>query len=100
MFINDKINISKHGALKIKEALYYKGIDKEIIDEKIKRISTEEEKDRAFVLGQKKLLSIREEDTRKKGVKLSNYLIGRGFEYEIVRNTVKKLLDTEFDDFE
>ena len=100
MFINDKINISKHGTLKIKEALYFKGIDKEIIEEKIKSISVEEEEERAFVLGQKKLFSIKEEDTRKKGIRLSNYLIGRGFEYEIVKNTVKKLLNTGFDGFE
>ena len=100
MFINDKINISKHGVLKIKEALYYKGIDKEIIEEKVKDISSEEEVKRAFVLGQKKYLSIKEEDTRKKGIKLSNYLIGKGFEYEVVKKTVKKLLDTEFDDFD
>lgn len=100
MYINDKINISKYGVLKIKEALYYKGIDKEIIEEKIKSISMEEERERAFIFGQKKLFSIKEDDTRKKGIKLSNYLIGKGFEYEIVKKTVKRLLDTEFDDFE
>ena len=100
MFINDRINILKHGVLKIKEALYYKGVDKEIIGEKIKSISPEEECERAFILGQKKLLSIKEEDNRKKRIKLSNYLIGKGFEYETVKKTVKKLLNTEFDDID
>lgn len=98
MFINDRINISKHGVLKIKEALYYKGIDKEIIEEKIKSISSEDEEKIAFDLGQKKALGIKEEDVRKKGIKLYNYLLGRGFEYETVKKTVKKILDTEFDD--
>ena len=98
MFINDKINISKHGVRKIKEALYYKGIDKEIIEEKIKNISAESEEERAFILGEKKLLNIKENDNRKKMAKLSNYLIGKGFEYETVYKTVRKLLNTD-DDF-
>jgi regulatory protein len=98
MFINDKVNISKHGVRKIKEALYYKGIDKEIIEEKIKNISAESEEERAFILGEKKLSSIKENDTRKKMAKLSNYLIGKGFEYETVNKTVRKLLNTD-DDF-
>jgi regulatory protein len=98
MFINDKLNISKHGVRKIKEALYYKGIDKEIIEEKIKNISAGSEEERAFILGQKKLLNIKENDNRKKMAKLSNYLIGKGFEYETVNKTLRKLLNTN-DDF-
>ena len=97
MFINDKINISKHGVRKIKEALYYKVIDKEIIEEKIKNISAESEEERAFILWEKKLLNIKENDNRKKMAKLSNYLIGKGFEYETVNKTVRKLLNTDYD---
>ncbi len=98
MFINDKLNISKHGLRKIKEALYYKGIDKEIIEEKIKNISQDGEEERAYILGEKKLMNIKETDTRKKAAKLSSYLIGRGFEYETVNKTVRKLLNKEADD--
>ena len=99
MFINDKINISKDGVRKIKEALYYKGIDKKIIEEKIKNISQDSEEERALILGSKKLPNIKETDTRKKIAKLSNYLIGKGFEYETVNKTVRKLLSIEADDF-
>ena len=99
MFINDKINISKYGVRKIKEALYFKGIDKQIIEDKINTILPEAEDERAIILGEKKLFSIKEEDTRKKGIKLSNYLIGRGFEYETVKKAVKKLMNEEFDDY-
>lgn len=97
MFINDKINISKHGVRKIKEALYYKGIDKEIIEEKIKCISAESEEERALLLGEKKLLNIKENDNRKKMAKLSNYLLGKGFEYETVNKTLRKLLNADND---
>ncbi|NLB32141.1 MAG: recombination regulator RecX [Tissierellia bacterium] len=98
MFINDKINISKHGVRKIKEALYYKGIDKEIIEEKIRKVSQEDEEERAINLGKKKLFNIKEEDTRKKYIKLSNYLIGKGFEFDVVKRTVSKLLNS-WDDY-
>lgn len=97
MFINDKINISKHGVRKIKEALYYKGIDKEIIEEKIKSISAESEEERALLLGEKKLLNIKENDNRKKMSKLSNYLLGKGFEYETVNRALRKLLNADND---
>ncbi|HKM01795.1 MAG TPA: RecX family transcriptional regulator [Sedimentibacter sp.] len=98
MFINDKINISKHGVRKIKEALYYKGIDKEIIEEKIRSVSQEDEEERAINLGKKKLFNIKEEDTRKKYIKLSNYLVGKGFEFDVVKRTVSKLLNS-WDDY-
>ncbi len=98
MFINDKINISKYGVRKIKEALYYKGIDKEIIEEKIRNVSPEDEEERAISLGKKKLFIIKEEDTRKKYIKLSNYLIGKGFEYDVVKRTVSRLLNS-WDDY-
>ncbi|MDF2616403.1 MAG: recX [Sedimentibacter sp.] len=100
MFINSKINMSKDGRRKIKEALYNKGIDKEIIDEKLSSVSEEEEIERAFLLAKKKLSSMKEEDTRKKTLKLSNYLINKGFEYSTVKKAVSNLLDGNFDEYD
>lgn len=99
MFINDKINISKYGVRKIRELLYYKGIDKEIIEENLKYISREGEEERAYLLAVKKNSIIKEEDARKKSVKLSNYLIGKGFEYDVVKKTVSRLSDSLLEDF-
>jgi len=90
-FINSKINVSKDGKLKIKEALYNKGIDKQIIADKLSEISNDEEIKRAYMLGTKKLRSIKEEDARKKRLKLTNYLINKGFEYSTVKKAVSKL---------
>lgn len=100
MLINNKINISKHGKRKIKEALYEKGIDREIIDKKISQISEEDELERAFILGAKKLNTLKEEDTRKKSLKLSNYLITKGFDFSVVKKAVSKLLDNNLGDFD
>ena len=100
MLINSKINISKDGKLKIKEALYNKGIDRQIINEKLDSVSDEEELNRAIMLGNKKLESIKETDTRKKIVKLSNFLINKGFEFGTVKKAVSRLMDGDLDEFE
>jgi len=103
-FINNKINISKDGKRKIKEALYNKGIDKQTVDEKLQEITDDDEIERAYLLGVKKLRTIKEEDIYRKRMKLSNYLISKGFEYSTVKKAISKLFDKndfeEFGDFE
>lgn len=98
LFINYKIN-NNDGILKIKNALYHKGIDRKIIEEKIRDISPEDEEARAIIVGRKKLSSLRDEDKRKRMVKLSNYLLGKGFQYHVVIKAVEKLLNTEFENY-
>ena len=100
MLISSKINISKYGKRKIKEALYEKGIDREIIDEKLGLLSEDDELERAFTLGAKKLNTLKEEDIRKKSLKLSNYLINKGFDFSVVKKAVSKLLEGNLEDFD
>lgn len=100
MLINSKINISKYGKRKIKEALYEKGIDREIIEEKIKMVTEEDELERAYSLGIKKFKTLKEVDTRKNSIKLSNYLVNKGFDYSIVKKAVSKVLDNNCDELE
>lgn len=97
-FIHDKINFSKYGKRKIKDALNNKGIDRQIIEEKLSLISTDDEISRALTLGEKKLNSLTKEDKLKKYMKLSNFLIGKGFEYETVKKVVSKLLKENYDE--
>ncbi len=92
MLINNKINVSKYGKRRIKEILYEKGIDREIIDEKLSAISDEDELERAYALGAKRLRTLSAEDTRKSGIKLSNFLINKGFEFSTVKKVVTRLL--------
>lgn len=100
MLINNKINVSKYGKRRIKESLYEKGIQREIIDEKIKELSDEDELERACLIGVKRLKTLKEEDTRKLSIKLSNYLINKGFEYSTVKKAVSKLLDRSCDELD
>lgn len=99
-FINDKINFSKCGKLKIKQALYNKGIDIQIIDEKLSMISNEDEIIRAYELAEKKIRSLTKEEPLKRKIKLSNFLINKGFDYDTVNKVVKRLLNVENDDYE
>lgn len=90
--INSRINGAKYGKRRIAQELYEKGVDREITEDKLRVISDEEEFERAYELGIKKIKSIKEEDTRKKSGKLSNYLIYRGFDYNTVKKVVAKIL--------
>ncbi len=100
MLINSKINVSKYGKRKIKETLYEKGINREIIDEKLSQISEDDELERACIVGAKKLRTLKEEDTRKIIIKLSNHLINKGFEFSTVKKAVSTLLDRSCDGFD
>jgi regulatory protein len=93
-FIHDKINFSKYGKLKIKEALCSKGIDRRIIDEKLSVITDEDELGKAFELSQKKLKTLSNIDPLKRKVKLYNYLISKGFDYDTVNKAVSSVIKT------
>ncbi len=103
MLISSKLNACKYGKRRIKEVLYEKGIERNIIEEKLKLVSEEDEIERACCIGAKKLRTLKENDTRKKNIKLSNFLINKGFEYSVVRKAVSRLIDVnceEFDEYE
>ncbi len=100
MLINSKINVSKYGKRRIKETLYEKGISREIIDEKMSDISEEDELERAKSLGAKKLKTLKEEDIKKRKIKLFNYLVNKGFEFSTVKKAAEVLLDGKCDDFD
>jgi regulatory protein len=72
-------------------------VDRQIIDEKLNQLSDEDEKKRAFQLGEKKLKTLKEEDPLKRKIKLYNFLIGKGYEYEIVKIVVSKLIKDEYE---
>ncbi|HBD62941.1 MAG TPA: hypothetical protein DC038_00750 [Clostridiales bacterium] len=100
LLISSKINSSRQGKRRIKEALYEKGVHRDIIEEKMSKMSDEDELERARLLGAKKLSTLKEEDIRKKRIKLSSYLVNKGFEYSTIKKVVSQLIDGSCDDFE
>lgn len=99
-FINDKINISKYGKRRIKEALINKGIDRELIEKNISYVSQDDETKIAYALAEKKLKSLTDAEPIKKKMKISSFLLNKGFDYEIVNKISSKLLKVENEGFE
>lgn len=96
MFINSKINTSTCGKIKIQEDLKKKGIDNCVIKEKIASVLFEDEMEIAHKLAEKKLKTIEKLDMHKKIYRLNNFLISRGFSYEISKKIVNDLVHKNY----
>ena len=99
ILIDSKLNSSLWGKCKVKDVLYKRGIDRNIIEKKLSTITEKDEIKRACYIGAKKLKTLTEDDTYKKASKLSNFLINRGFEYSTVRKTVSQLLASDCEEY-
>lgn len=101
VFIDEKRRLKKWGNNKIKAELIKRGVKQAIIRELLEADSSgEEDLGNAIQLAEKKLRSLvlREKDTRKLSQKLMNYLYSKGFEYDLIKQVVEKLLKPEEDD--
>lgn len=98
MYVNDRIK--NKGRNKIKYDLIRKGIDEDIINTKINGVDSEEELNTALELGNKKYNSIikREQDERKIKQKLSQFLVSRGYTWEIANKVLRVLIKGELID--
>jgi len=92
-YVNDKI--SSRGRQKIKYDLIRKGIDSNLIDEKLSNIDSDDEKNTAFNLAKKKYNTIKksESDSYKLSGKLYRFLMSKGYNYEIIKDVVRKVMN-------
>ncbi|OPJ55561.1 recombination regulator RecX [Alkalithermobacter paradoxus] len=91
---SDNININKFGKNKIKYNLYNKGIDKNTISKTLSDIiDDDKEFENALHLGRKKLEKIKDDDKSKVYRKLASHLSYKGFDHEIIKKVIRKLLD-------
>lgn len=97
-YINDKL--ASRGRQKIKYDLIKKGIDRNLIDERLSCIDSTDEKNKAFDIAKKKYNSLkkRESDTYKLSGKLYRFLMSKGYDYEIVKDVVKKVMNVDEED--
>jgi len=91
-FSNDKFKFNKWGRLKIRRALKQKGISEDFIERGLDSISTEEYDSILNNLLNKKWSSISSDDgnTAIKKNKVANFLIGKGFEPDLVWAKVRE----------
>ena len=90
-FARGKFNIKKWGREKIKRELQFREISSYNIKAAIKEIDENDYLKTLEDLAAKKAVLIKESDPFKKRHKLSQYLISRGFESNLVFDTVKNV---------
>jgi regulatory protein len=91
--VNSNINLNKCGKNRIKQNLYNKGIDKNEIDNALCEIDENLEFENAMYLAKKRYEKIKYEDKRKIYQKISQHLSYKGFNYDIIKLVLNKLLD-------
>ncbi|WP_461205524.1 recombination regulator RecX [Clostridium sp. DL1XJH146] len=93
MYIKD--NCAKSGRNKIKYNLSRKGIKEDLIQEKLSLIDEEGEFNSVMELAKKKynILKKSQDDKYKINGKLVQFLLRRGFKYDIIKNVLNDLLE-------
>lgn len=95
MYVKDKIK--NQGQNKIKYALMQKGINEGLIKEELSKVNSDSQREVAYDLAVKKynLLAKREDDKYKLSQKLYRFLTTRGYDYSVVSEVVKKVINSE-----
>ena len=95
-FMKEKLRT--RGIKKVRFELINKGIDKSVMDSVVEAMSTAEvEEDSCLKLAEKKYdqLKKRESDTYKLKSKLYTFLSGKGYDYELISSTIRKVMEHE-----
>lgn len=89
------IMLSKgYGRFRIRAKIHQKGLDGEDFEKAIGSACwLENELSSAITAGSKKIRSIKDEDQSKIRIKLSRFLVSRGFDYETTREAVKIIME-------
>jgi len=82
----------KYGVNRIRQELFQKGIDKEIIDEAVGGISNEEIAEKALEKKLKNWKNLKPWEFKKKAY---DFLMRKGFEYEVVKMVIEKSVKKE-----
>ena len=91
--VNTNLNLNKCGKNRIKQNLYNKGLDASAINEAMSDIDSDAEFDNAMYLAKKRYERVKNEDKRKVYQKLSQHLAYKGFNYDIIKRVLNKLLN-------
>ncbi|TCO74819.1 recombination regulator RecX [Marinisporobacter balticus] len=91
--VKSKANGEKYGKNRIKQELYRKGIDKELIENTIiEELDLKIEYENALSLAEKKMRTIKDTDRKKVYEKLGRYLAYRGYDYDIIKKVINHVL--------
>jgi regulatory protein len=90
-FARERAEFSRWGALKIKAALRAKKIADDVIDSALRMVDENRQMDILSKDLQKKARSLRAKSPNELTAKLMRFGISRGYEYEVVKEAVRKL---------
>lgn len=88
-YVSGKFNIKKWGKVKIKQGLKLKRVPDKMIINALKTIDSDEYIKVMLESAEKKLKTITEKDSYKRKYKLVSYLLGRGFENDLILDVLK-----------
>lgn len=92
-FVRGKFRIKKWGRIKLKQELKQREISAPIIKLALTEINEEEYQSTLFTLAEKKSFLINEPNPYKKKIKLTDHLLRKGYESNLVYEMVNHLLE-------
>lgn len=102
MFVREKINLSGWGAYKIRTALKRKEVASELIEEALRQIEPEQQRQRLDEQLQRKLRTLKAKTPYELKAKLIRYGLSLGYDYEAVLDAAAQTLnqaDTSCDEY-
>ena len=102
LFTEENLSVKKWGKNKLRSELIKRGITRDIIDEVLaERLGGDEQTENAEDLARKKFRSLisRKLDKDKLRVKLLSFLASRGYDYEVSKNAVDKIIGERETDY-
>ncbi|MGO0881999.1 recombination regulator RecX [Clostridioides difficile] len=96
--VNTNVNLNKCGKNRIKQNLYNKGIERSAIDEAVSELDKDTEFENAMYLAKKRYERVKKEDKKKIYQKISQHLSYKGFDYDIIKRVLNKLLNFDESD--
>ena len=93
-FVADKTKTKSWSAKRIKSELFKRGVASKLIDELLNNRPKENDLENAMKLAKKKyeVLFKRKLEPKELHNKLSTYLFSKGFDYELIKDVVSKLI--------
>lgn len=83
-YVSGKVNIKKWGRIKIKQGLKFKKVSDRLIKKALNSIDEEKYEENLRETLTKKAATINEKDAFKRRSKLTSYLLGKGFETDLI----------------
>ncbi len=94
-FVNDKLKFNKWGKVKIRHVLRQKQINNSIINDALQNIDDDNYKKILVSVMKQKCSSLQNRDNIKAKASLIRFMSGRGFEHELIMNSIEVVMNTK-----